>query len=91
MRFSPDGQFAANDGVNFHGGTYRATGDGFTVSDMKTTLIGYAGHDPVVLLAVSAIGSFTDGVRATATLTGDRLVVGVGAYTLTCRRHGPAV
>jgi heat shock protein HslJ len=44
MRFSPDGQFAANDGVNFHGGTYRATGDGFTVSDMKTTLIGYAGH-----------------------------------------------
>jgi hypothetical protein len=90
LQFSPDGQFGANDGVNFHSGTYRATGNGFTVSAMKTTLVGYAGHDPIALLAISAIGSFNDGVHATATLTGDRLVVGVGAYTLTCQRHGPA-
>jgi hypothetical protein len=88
LQFSPDGQFGANDSVNFHSGAFRATGDGFTVSDMKTTLIGYAGHDPIVLLAVSAIGSFNDGVHATAMLTGDRLVVDVGSYTLTCQRHG---
>jgi hypothetical protein len=89
LRFSPGGQFGASDGVNFHGGTYRATGDGFTASALAGTLAGYAGHDPAVLLAISAIGSFGDGARATAELTGDRLVVGVGCYTLTCQRRGP--
>jgi hypothetical protein len=88
LQFSPDGRFGANDGVNFHSGTYRRTGDGFTVSGMATTLIGYAGHDPAVLLAINAIGSFEDGVHATVNLTADRLVVGVGSYILTCQRHG---
>jgi hypothetical protein len=89
LRFSPGGQFGASDGVNFHGGTYRTTGDGFTTSALVGTLVGYAGHDPAVLLAISAIGSFGDGAHATAGLTGDRLVVGVGSYTLTCQRRGP--
>ncbi len=88
LKFSPDGRFGANDGVNIHSGAYRTTGDGFTVSGMRTTLVGYAGHDPAVLLAINAIGSFNDGVHATVTLTGDRLVVGVGSYTLTCQRRG---
>jgi hypothetical protein len=51
-------------------------------------LAGYAGHDPAVLLAISAIRSFDNGVHATAQVTGDRLVVGVGPYTLTCQRGG---
>ena len=89
LRFSPGGQFGASDSVNFHGGTYRTTGDGFTTSALVSTLVGYAGHDPAVLLAISAIGSFGDGARATAVLTGDRLVVGIGSYTLTCQRRGP--
>ena len=89
LRFSPGGQFGASDGVNFHGGTYRTTGDGFTTSALSSTLVGYAGHDPAVLLAISAIGSFGNGVHATVKLTGDRLVVGVGSYTLTCQRRGP--
>lgn len=88
LRFSPGGQFGAYDGVNYHSGAYRTTGDGFTVSGMRATLIGYAGHDPTVLLAISAIGSFNDGVHATVRLTGNRLVVGVGSYTLTCQRLG---
>jgi heat shock protein HslJ len=88
LRFSPGGQFGANDGVNFHSGTYRTTGDGFTTSDLSSTLVGYAGHDPAVLLAVKAIGSFGSDLHATVQLTADRLVVSVGSYTLTCQRRG---
>jgi hypothetical protein len=92
LRFSADGQFGANDGVNFHSGTYRATSDGFTTSSLSTTLIGYAGHDPAVLLAISAIGTFGDGTHAKAELIADHLVVRVGSYTLSCERHslGPS-
>jgi hypothetical protein len=89
LQFSPGGQFGASDGINFHSGTYRTTSDGFTTSDLASTLAGYAGHDPAVLLAISAIGSFENGVHATVKLAGDRLVVGVGPYTLTCQRDGP--
>lgn len=89
MQLSPGGQFGANDSINFHGGTYRATSDGFTANVLYTSLVGYSGHDPAVLLAISAIGSFDDGAHATAQLTGDRLVVGVDSYALTCQRRGP--
>jgi hypothetical protein len=89
LRFSPGGQFGANDSINFHSGTYRITGDGFTTSALSSTLAGYAGHDPAVLLAIGAIGSFGSGIHATVKLTVGRLVVGVGSYTLTCQRRGP--
>jgi heat shock protein HslJ len=89
LRFSPGGQFGANDSINFHSGTYRTTGDGFTTSALSSTLVGYAGHDPAVLLAISAIGSFGNSVHATVKLTAGQLVVGVGSYTLTCQRRGP--
>lgn len=89
LQFSPGGQFGTNDSVNFHSGTYRTTSDGFTASALASTLVGYPGHDPAVLLAIAAIGSFDNGVHATVKLTADRLVVGVGSYTLTCQRRGP--
>jgi hypothetical protein len=89
LRFSPGGQFGANDSINFHSGTYRVAGDGFTTSALSSTLVGYAGDDPAVLLAISAIGSFGNGVHATANLTAGRLMVGIGSYTLTCQRRGP--
>ena len=89
LRFSPGGQFGANDSINFHSGTYSVAGDGFTTSALSSTLAGYAGHDPAVLLAISAIGSFGNGVHATVNVTAGRLVVGVGSYTLTCQRRGP--
>jgi hypothetical protein len=89
LQFSPGGQFGANDSINFYSGTYRTTSDGFTTSVLASTLAGYVGHDPAVLLAISAIGSFDDGAQATVKLTADRLVVGVGSYTLTCQRRGP--
>ena len=89
LRFSPGGQFGANDSINFHSGTYSVAGDGFTTSALSSTLVGYAGHDPAVLLAISAIGSFDNGAHATVKLAGDHLVVGLGSYTLTCQRGGP--
>jgi hypothetical protein len=89
LQFSPGGQFGANDSINFYSGTYRATSDGFTTSDLISSAIGYVGHDPAVRLAMSAIGSFDNGVHATVKLAGERLVVGVGSYTLTCQRRGP--
>jgi hypothetical protein len=88
LQFSPGGQFGANDGINFHSGTYRTTSDGFTTDDLAGTLAAYVGHDPIVLLAISAIGFFDNGIHATVKLAGDRLMVGVGSYTLTCRRGG---
>jgi heat shock protein HslJ len=88
LQFSRGGRFGGNDSVNTFSGTYRATDGGFTASDLSATAVGYAGHDPAVLLAVRAIASFGNGVRATVKLTADRLVVGVGSYTLTCLRRG---
>jgi hypothetical protein len=89
LQFSPGGQFVAFDSVSGHSGTYRATGDGFTTGVLAVTANGYAGHDLAILLARPAIDSFDGGVRATVRLTGDRLVVDVGSYTLTCHRVGP--
>jgi heat shock protein HslJ len=89
LLFAPNGGFAANDGVNFHSGTYRTTGGGFTTSGMASTMAYYGGHDPAILLAEDAIWSFGNGAHATVKLAGDRLVVRVGPYTLTCQRRGP--
>ncbi len=89
LQFSPGGQFGASDSVNFYSGTYRTASDGFTTSVLASTAVGYTGHDPAILLAISAIGSFDNGAHATVTLTAGRLMVGVGSYTLTCQRRGP--
>ena len=86
LQFWPGGQFGANDGVNFYSGTYRTTGNGFTADVVAGTANGYAGNDPDILLSIRTMQSFDGGARATVSLTGDRLVVNVGSYTLTCLR-----
>ena len=88
LLFTPNGEFGASDSVNYHSGTYHQAGDGFATSSISTTAIGYPGKDPIVLLAVSAISAFDDGVHATAVLHGDRLMVTVGGYTLIGHRDG---
>ena len=88
LQFWPGGQFGANDGINFSSGTYRTTGDGFTADVVAGTANGYAGNDPDISLAIRAMLSFDGGARATVRLTGDRLVVNVGSYTLTSLRAG---
>jgi hypothetical protein len=90
IMFMSNGQFVANEPVNTHSGTYRAVSDGFVTSDIVTSLVGYIGHDPIVLLARSAISSFDTSAHATASLTGNRLTVVVGGYTLICQRDGTA-
>jgi hypothetical protein len=88
LMFAPNGQFAATEPVNSHGGLYHQTGDSFTTSDMSQTDAGYTSNDPVALLAIVAISAFQDGVHAKVRLTGDRLAVTVGGYLLICQRDG---
>jgi hypothetical protein len=90
LRFSRSGRFLANDPVNSHSGTFRITPGGFTTSVLGVTLVGYAGHDPVILVSQNAISAFDNGARAVVRVTGNRLVVSVASYTLRCQRHGPA-
>jgi len=89
LPFTPNGEFGANDTVNFHSGTYRQTAGGFTTSDVATTLVGYTGADPVRLLAIDAIASFDQPAHATVrSLTRDSFAVTVNGYTLICQRDG---
>ncbi|HEX6523947.1 MAG TPA: hypothetical protein VF070_28690 [Streptosporangiaceae bacterium] len=88
LQFAPGGHFGANEPVNYHFGRYRVTPDGFTTTSLIVTLVGYVGRDPVVLLSVSAISAFDDGVRALADVRGDILTVSVGGYTLVAHRDG---
>jgi hypothetical protein len=86
--FTRNGQFGANDAVNFHSATYHVAGDGFTTGEVATTLVGYGGDNPVILLAVDAISAFNGGVHAKATVTGNQLVISVGGFLLNCQRDG---
>ena len=88
LQFAPNGQYGANDPVNYHFGTYRQTGDGFKTSRVAVSLVGYAGPDPVIVLAMNAISRLDDVADASARVTGDRLDVVAGGYTLTCQRAG---
>jgi hypothetical protein len=88
LQFAPNGQCGANDPVNSHFGTYRQTGDGFTTSLVAVSAVGYAGNDPVVTLTMGAISRLDDVADASATVTGNRLDVVAGGYTLTCQRAG---
>jgi heat shock protein HslJ len=85
LSFAPDGDFSANDSVNYHSGTYRLVDGGFTTNKLVTTAAGYAGKDPVVALAASAVSAFDPGVHATASVTGKRLKVTVDGYLLDCQ------
>src|SRR5262245_40883628 len=89
LHFTPGGRFGADDSINFHSGTYRTTSDGFTTSHLSSTAVFDYRQDPATVLAIGAIYSFDKRLPATVTLTGDRLVIGVGSYTMYCRRCGP--
>jgi hypothetical protein len=55
FQFTPDGKFLASDGVNSMSGSFRTAPGGFDLGPGATTLVGYAGTDPTVLLVVAAI------------------------------------
>jgi hypothetical protein len=88
LQFAPNGQYGANDPVNYHFGTYRQAGDGFKTSLVAVSAVGYAGNDPVILLSVDAIHGLDDVADASVKVTGNRLDVVAGGYTLTCQRAG---
>jgi hypothetical protein len=86
--FTTNGHFGGDEPVNFHWGTYRLVGDGFTTSPLVVSAAGYAGANPVTVLAIDAISAFDKGVHAKATVTGNRLVISVGGFLLNCQRDG---
>jgi hypothetical protein len=88
LQFAPNGQYGANDPVNYHFGTYRPTGDGFTTGLVAVSAVGYAGNDPVITLAIGAISRLDDVADASVTVTGNTLDVAADGYTLTCQRAG---
>jgi len=88
LEFTPDGHFAAKEPVNFHSGRYTLAPGGFTTSGLGMTMKGYAGSDPIVLLAQKAIGAFHSHSRAHATVRGDTLTVTMNGYTLIAQRAG---
>ena len=46
LQFGLTGQFGAHEPVNYHGGSYHSTSDGFTTSGMSSTLVGDAATTP---------------------------------------------
>jgi len=64
------------------------TPDGFTTHGLSSTLAGYTGHDPVVLLAISAISAFKDEAPVLASVSGNALTVTTGSYTLVADKDG---
>lgn len=88
MQFSPGGQFLASDGIHGYSGTYRAAGGAFTTSAMAVTANAYMGNDPILGLTNSAMDPLVTPATYPAVLTGGRLAVDIGSYTLTCRRAG---
>jgi hypothetical protein len=91
LQFSPGGRFLAYDGIHIYNGMYRAASDAFTTSLMSVSANGYAGNNPLRLLAINAIETLALKPGAyPVELTGDRLVAVLGSYTLTGHRAGPA-
>ena len=88
LQFAPNGQYGANDPVNYHFGAYRQTEDGFKTSLVAVSAVGYAGNNPVILLSVDAIHGLDDVADASVKVTGNRLDVVAGGYTLRCQRAG---
>src|SRR5215472_3560837 len=88
IRFSQTGRFGPDDSVNTYRGSFTTAPGGFMTSAIAGTLIGYAGHDPAVLLGQSMMIAFNS-APAAARVTGNQLVIRVASFTLTCQRHGP--
>jgi hypothetical protein len=88
LQFAPNGQYGADDPINYHFGRYRPTGDGFTTSLVAVSAVGYAGNNPVITLAIDAISRLDNVADAPVTVTGNTLDVVAGGYTFTCQRAG---
>lgn len=91
-QFTADRQFLASDTVNAISGRYRLSPTGFATINAGTTLVGYAGFDPVRLAVIAAFQAMTSGpVDVALTSSPPNAAMRVPGYVLKFRRSGPAV
>jgi hypothetical protein len=89
--FTPKGDLLADDTVNNYAGRFTPAANGYHVTIMRVTLVGYGGHDPVTLALIGGTQALTQaGVHVTVRLTGTRLDLSAGGYRITAVRAGPA-
>jgi hypothetical protein len=89
-QFTADQQFLASDTVNAISGRYRFVQVGFTTIDAATTLVGYAGSDPVRLAVISGFQKMTSATVAVSVSSPAEVVMRVPGFVMTFRRSGPA-
>ena len=91
LSLTPAGTLAAGDTVNSYAGRFTPAANGYHVTIMRVTLVGYGGHDPVTLALIAGTQALTQtGADVTASLTGSRLDLSAGHYRITAVRTGPA-
>ncbi|MDT4893700.1 MAG: hypothetical protein QOE97_2735 [Pseudonocardiales bacterium] len=92
-QFTADRQFLASDTVNAISGRYRLSPTGFATMNAGTTLVGYAGSDPVRLAVISAFRAMTSGPVDVALTSSppNAVTMRVPGYVLKFRRSGSAV
>lgn len=92
LSFFQSGYFVANEPVNTHSGPYRVTADGFTTSDVATTLVGGGARDQASGLAIRAMQAFSlhPQTHAIVELHGDTMTVSENGFTLVCTRAAQA-
>lgn len=90
-QFAADQQFLASDTVNAISGRYRLSTIGFATIDAASTLVGYAGSDPVRLAVIAAFRAMTSGPVSVEQSSTANIVMRVPGYVMTFRRTGPAI
>jgi hypothetical protein len=89
--FTPAGNLVAGDTVNNYAGRFTSAANGYHVTIMRVSLVGYGGHDPVTLALIAGTRALTGaGADVTVRLTGTRLDLSAGDYRITAVRAGPA-
>jgi len=89
--FTPAGNLLADDTVNNYAGRFTPAPNGYHITIMRATLVGYSGHDPVTLALIAGTQALTEtGVHVTVRLTGTRLHLSAGHYRITAARIAPA-
>jgi hypothetical protein len=89
--FTPEGDLLADDTVNNYAGRFTPAANGYHVTVMRVSLVGYGGHDPVTLALIGGTQALTQaGVHVTVRLTGTRLDLSAVDYRITAVRAGPA-
>jgi hypothetical protein len=89
--FTPEGNLLADDTVNNYAGRFTPAANGYHVTIMRVSGVGYGGHDPATLALIAGTQALTGaGVHVTVRLTGTRLDLSAGHYRITAVRIAPA-